>query len=135
LILMPATTQMSLNQYMISLINCTTLAFVMEVAGFTSIHFVNLSTVTKMCVNHPLAFLSGPTISSPRGRKGQVWSGVDETTHVSREQRIGNLHSDEPRIQRLTKLWASRTPTDTSCPQAYVHLCDYRKSLSECAKG
>jgi hypothetical protein len=36
------------------------------------IHFVNLSTATKMCVNPPLAFLKGPTKSSPNVEKGQV---------------------------------------------------------------
>jgi hypothetical protein len=60
------------NWYMISLMNSTTLADVMEVAGFTSIHFVNLSTATKMCANPPLAFLNGPTRSSPHVEKAQV---------------------------------------------------------------
>ncbi len=41
------------NMYMISLMNSTALAAVIEVACFTSIHFVNLSTATKMCVNPP----------------------------------------------------------------------------------
>jgi hypothetical protein len=36
------------------------------------IHFVNLSTATKMCVYPPLAFLKGPTKSSPHVEKGQV---------------------------------------------------------------
>jgi hypothetical protein len=60
------------NLYMISLMNSTTLAAIMEATGFTSIHFVNLSTVTKMCVNPHLAFLKGPTKSSPYVEKGQV---------------------------------------------------------------
>jgi hypothetical protein len=55
---------------MISLMNSTTLAAVMEAAGFTSIHFVNLSTAMKMCVNSPLAFLKEPTKSSPHVEKG-----------------------------------------------------------------
>jgi hypothetical protein len=59
-------------RYMISLMNSTTLAAIMEAAGFTLIHFVNLSTATKICVNPPLAFLNGPTRSSPRVEKGQV---------------------------------------------------------------
>jgi hypothetical protein len=33
---------------------------------------VNLSTTMKMCVNPPLAFLKGPTKSSPHVEKGQV---------------------------------------------------------------
>jgi hypothetical protein len=58
--------------YMISLMNYIALAAVIEVASFTPIHFVNLSTATKMCVNPPLAFLKGPTKSSPHVEKGQV---------------------------------------------------------------
>jgi hypothetical protein len=34
---------------MISLTNATALATVMEVAGFASTHFVNLSAAMKMC--------------------------------------------------------------------------------------
>jgi hypothetical protein len=49
------------NLYMISLINSTTLAAVIEAVGFTSIHFMNLSTTMKICVNSPLAFLKEPT--------------------------------------------------------------------------
>jgi hypothetical protein len=41
---------------MIYLMNSTTLVTVIEAAGFTSIHFMNLSTATKICVNTPLAF-------------------------------------------------------------------------------
>jgi hypothetical protein len=37
----------------------TTLVAVIEAAGFTSIHFMNLSTAMKMCVNQPLYFLNG----------------------------------------------------------------------------
>jgi hypothetical protein len=60
------------NLYMISLMKSTALAAVIEVTGFASIHFVNLSTVMKMCVNQPLAFMKGPTKSSPHVEKGQV---------------------------------------------------------------
>jgi hypothetical protein len=60
------------NLYMISLMNSTALAAMIETAGFALIHFVNLSTATKMCVNPPLAFLNGPTKSSPHVDKGQV---------------------------------------------------------------
>jgi hypothetical protein len=60
------------NLYMISLMNSTALAAMIEAAGFALIHFVNLSTATKMCVNPPLAFLNGPTKSSPHVDKGQV---------------------------------------------------------------
>jgi hypothetical protein len=56
--------------YMISLMNSIALAAVIEAARFTSIHFVNLSTATKVCVNQPLAFLKGPTKSSPHVEKG-----------------------------------------------------------------
>jgi hypothetical protein len=58
--------------YMTSLMNSSALATVVEVAGFTSTHFVNLSTATMMCVNPPLAFLKGPTKSSPHVEKGQI---------------------------------------------------------------
>jgi hypothetical protein len=57
------------NLYMISLMNSTALAGVIEAAGFTSIHFVNLSNAMKMCVNPPLAFLKRPTKSSPHVEK------------------------------------------------------------------
>jgi hypothetical protein len=60
------------NQYMISLMNSITLAAVMEATCFTLIHYVNLSTAMKMCVNPPLAFLNGPTKSSRYVEKGQV---------------------------------------------------------------
>jgi hypothetical protein len=50
----------------------TSLGTVMEVASFTSIHFVNLYIAMKMCVNPPLAFLKGRTKSSPHVEKGQV---------------------------------------------------------------
>jgi hypothetical protein len=49
---------------MIYLMNSTGLAAVIEATYFTSIHFVNLSTAIKMCVNPPLAFLNGPTKSN-----------------------------------------------------------------------
>jgi hypothetical protein len=43
------------NWYMISEINSTTLAAIMEVVSFALIYLVNLSTATKMCVSQPLA--------------------------------------------------------------------------------
>jgi hypothetical protein len=58
------------NMYMISLMNSIALAAVIEAEGFTSIHFVNLSTAMKIYVNPPLAFLKGPTKSSPHAEKG-----------------------------------------------------------------
>jgi hypothetical protein len=57
---------------MISLMNSTALVAIMVAVGFTLIHFVNLSTTMKMCVNPPLAFLNGPTRSSPHVEKDQV---------------------------------------------------------------
>jgi hypothetical protein len=59
------------NLYMIYLMNSIALATVMEVAGFALTHFVNLSTAIKICVNPPLAFLKGPTKSSPHVENGQ----------------------------------------------------------------
>jgi hypothetical protein len=78
---------------MISLMNSTILAAVIEAAGFTSIHFVNLSTVMKICVNPPLAFLKVPTKSSPHVKKGQVivWYVADETTHDYGERKLTTL--------------------------------------------
>jgi hypothetical protein len=64
------------NLYMISLMNSTALATMIEVAEFTSIHYVNLSTVAMICVNPPLAFLKGPTKSSPHVEKAQVMGMV-----------------------------------------------------------
>jgi hypothetical protein len=60
------------NLYMISLMNSIALAAMIEAASFTLIYFVNLSTAMKICVNPPLAFLKGPTKSSPHVEKGQV---------------------------------------------------------------
>jgi hypothetical protein len=91
LILMPEFAQKSLNSltvngvplsviillgmpklYIISLMNSTALAAVMEAAGSTSIHYVNLSTAMKKCMNPSFAFLNGPTRSDPHVEKGQV---------------------------------------------------------------
>jgi hypothetical protein len=60
------------NLHTVSLMNSTAFAAMMEAAGFASTHFVNLSSVTKMCVNPPVAFLKGPTKSSPNVEKCQV---------------------------------------------------------------
>jgi hypothetical protein len=60
------------NLYLISLMNSTTLATVMEAADFILIHFMNLSTAMKICVNPPLSFLNGPTKSSLYVEKGHV---------------------------------------------------------------
>jgi hypothetical protein len=62
----------TLNQCMISLMNSTTLAAVIEVVDFTSIYFVNLCTAIKKCVNPPFTFLNGPTKFSPHIEKGMV---------------------------------------------------------------
>jgi hypothetical protein len=59
------------NLYMVSLMNSTAFAAVMEAADFASTHFVNLSTATKMCVNPPFAFLKGPTKFSPQVKKAK----------------------------------------------------------------
>jgi hypothetical protein len=61
---------------MIAQMNSMALAAIMEAVSFTSIHLVNLSTATKMCVNPLLAFLKGPTRSSLHVEKGQVISMV-----------------------------------------------------------
>jgi hypothetical protein len=57
---------------MISMMNSTALAAVIEAASFTSIHFVNLYTAMKICVNQPLASLKGHTKSIPHVEKGHV---------------------------------------------------------------
>jgi hypothetical protein len=84
------------NLYTISLMNSTALAAVMEAAGFTLTHFMNLFTMKKICVNSPLAFLKRPTKSSPHVEKRQVmvWSTTAEMAHVSGGQKTGNLHTD-----------------------------------------
>jgi hypothetical protein len=61
-----------LKRWLFSRLPCVTLsalATVIKAAGFTSIHFVNLSTAMNVCVNPPLAFLKGPTKFSPMWRK------------------------------------------------------------------
>jgi hypothetical protein len=60
------------NRYLISLMNSTALAAVMEAVGFASIHLVNLSIATKTCVNPPFTFLNGFTKFRPHIEKGQV---------------------------------------------------------------
>jgi hypothetical protein len=116
---------------MISLMNSTDLAAMIGVVGYTLIHFVNLSTSTKICVNPPLASLNRPTRSSPDVEKGQVLGmvSVDETTRVSSERKTGNLHTNKLRNQGRTRQWAKRTPTCMSSPQAIMHLHDCHKSL------
>jgi hypothetical protein len=66
----------TLNQHMISLMNSTTLADIIEVAGFTSTHFVNLSTAMKLCVNPPFSFLEWTYQIHPHVEKGQMISMV-----------------------------------------------------------
>jgi hypothetical protein len=46
-----------LNMYMISLMNSIALAAMIEVAGFTSIHFVNLSNANEDMYKYPFSFL------------------------------------------------------------------------------
>jgi hypothetical protein len=53
---------------MISKMNLTAFAAIMEATGFSSIYLVNLSTVTKVCMNLTLAALKGPARSSPSGK-------------------------------------------------------------------
>jgi hypothetical protein len=55
------------NRYMISLMNSTALAAIIDDVGFALTHLVNLYTATKICVNPPLSFLNGPTRSYPHG--------------------------------------------------------------------
>jgi hypothetical protein len=57
--------------YIISQMNSTVLAAVMEATNFTLIHFVNLSTTIKMCVNPLLGFLNGTTRSSHHAEKAR----------------------------------------------------------------
>src|SRR3954468_2308003 len=40
--------------------------------GFASIHFVNLSTATRICVNQDVPVLSGPIMSNPHVAKGHA---------------------------------------------------------------
>src|SRR3954464_3538002 len=57
---------------MISLRNFTAVCPSHFLIGFTSIHFVNLSTITNMWVIPSRAGLNGPTISKPHTENGQV---------------------------------------------------------------
>ena len=59
------------NLCIISSMNSTALAADVDETGFTSIHLVNLSMATNMCVWPPCAALSGPTESSPQQANGQ----------------------------------------------------------------
>jgi hypothetical protein len=70
--------------------NSTALATVMEAAGFTSIHFVNLSTAMKMCMNPPLAFLNGPTRYNPHVEKGhdEDITSLDPTILVTFDSKV-----------------------------------------------
>src|SRR3954464_10863078 len=56
----------------ISLRNFTDVVLSHFFIGFTSIHFVNLSTMTKMWVIPPRSGLNGPTISKHHTENGQV---------------------------------------------------------------
>jgi hypothetical protein len=128
------------NLYMISLMNSTTLAVVIEAVCFTSIHFVNLSTAMKMCVNPPLAFLNGPTKSSPHVEKGQVigivcswcdgtsfwraknWQPSHRwTTQSASDTAMGQknpyLYALPMRV--LAPVWLPQIPTWTSCSIAH----------------
>jgi hypothetical protein len=58
------------NMYMIYLMTSIALAAAIEATGFTSIHIMNLSNVSKMCMNPTLAFLKVPTKSCPYVKKG-----------------------------------------------------------------
>jgi hypothetical protein len=60
------------NWYMILEMNYTALVAIMEAVVFTSIHYVNLFTAMKICMNPPLSFLKGPIRSRPHVEKGQV---------------------------------------------------------------
>jgi hypothetical protein len=62
----------TLNRYMVSLMNYTALATVIDTPNFALTHLVILSTAMKICVNPPLTFLNGPTRSIPHVEKGQV---------------------------------------------------------------
>jgi hypothetical protein len=104
-----------LNMYKIYLMNSTALATVIEASDFTLIHFVNLSNATKICVNPPLAFLKGPTKSSPHVEKCQVIGMV--CSWWSDEQKTNNLHTDGLGSQRQTQQWAKRTLAYMACPR------------------
>jgi hypothetical protein len=64
------------SPYMISQMNSTTLATIMEAPDFALIHLVNLSTTMKMRVNPPFAFLIGP--SQRRTKESASDTAVDQ---------------------------------------------------------
>ena len=51
------------NLWSISLMNSTARSYEIFLIGLTSIHLVNLSTATRMCVKPPGAVGSGPIMS------------------------------------------------------------------------
>ena len=60
------------NLKMIDSMNLTAMRAVELVIGAASIHLVNLSTATRICVLPPFEdFFRGPTMSSPQVAKGQ----------------------------------------------------------------
>ena len=59
------------NLWSISLMNSTALSDEIFVTGLTSIHLVNLSTATNMCVKSPCAAGSGPIMSRLQQANGQ----------------------------------------------------------------
>jgi hypothetical protein len=104
------------NLYMITLMNSTALATVIEAAGFTSIHFMNLSTSTKMYVNPPLAFLNRPTRSMPHVEKGQVIGMVYNWWDITCFYQAKNWQLSHQRTKELS----ADTVVDQKNPCLYV---------------
>jgi hypothetical protein len=60
-----------------------------------------------------------------------VWSVVDETSHISGEQKIDNPHTDGLESWRQTRQWAKITPAYMSYPRVILHPRDCHKRLHE----
>jgi hypothetical protein len=120
------------NLYMISLMISTALAAVIDATGFTFIHFVNLSTTMKICVNPPLALLNGPTRSSPHVEKAQVIGMIHNWWDDTCFWQAKNLQPSHLGSRGRTWQWAERPPTYLSSQWVTLHPCECHKSLNGC---
>jgi hypothetical protein len=94
------------NLYMISMMNSTALAAVMEAASFTLTHFANLSTATKISVNQHLASFKGPVngYGLQLMRRHMFLASKKLATITLTFARVGVRHSGEPKEPLLKHL-------------------------------
>src|SRR4051812_29946053 len=88
----------------------TAVAESMFFIGFTSIHFVNLSTATRICVNPDVPVLSGPIISNPHPAKGhaRVLSLIRRLVCAADLRKTGILCNDQQYFWHPLLHWARR---------------------------